>query len=466
MVVGNVPEAADFVVIGAGPGGYTAALEAARRGRKVMLIDRAGESGVGGVCLNVGCIPSKALIEAADLYHRAVHARDLGLPVVNGPFDLDRFHAFRKRVVSGLADGVRGQLRAAKVEIVAGTATLTDMHVLVINTPDNQARFVQFKSLVIATGSLPVELPNLPFSAHVLDSTAFLEQDALPEKLTVVGGGYIGLELGTAAAKLGASVTIVEAETALLPTMPDVLGGPLHRRLSALGVEVQLNAQVIDFDGVTVTVRKANGEHTQHLADRVLSAVGRRPNTPDLGLEMVLGNRPEGLLAVNPDRLVTRDIAAIGDVTPGPALAHKATAEAAVAVQALCGEQVAFEPAAIPAIIFSDPEIGSAGLSHAAASEIGMQAQRTRLPLGVSGRAATLGAREGFAEIVWDRDSGAVVGVHIAAPHASELIAEAVLAIEMGVTVEDLSLIVHPHPTLSELLTETAAQAHMQGETT
>ena len=217
---------------------------------------------------------------------------------------------------------------------------------------------------------------------------------------------------------------------------------------------------------MTVTVRKANGEHTQHLADRVLSAVGRRPNTPDLGLEMVLGNRPEGLLAVNPDRLVTRDIAAIGDVTPGPALAHKATAEAAVAVQALCGEQVAFEPAAIPAIIFSDPEIGSAGLSHAAASEIGMQAQRTRLPLGVSGRAATLGAREGFAEIVWDRDSGAVVGVHIAAPHASELIAEAVLAIEMGVTDEDLSLIVHPHPTLSELLTETAAQAHMQGETT
>ena len=465
MVVGNVPEAADFVVIGAGPGGYTAALDAAHRGRKVMLIDRAGEAGVGGVCLNVGCIPSKTLIESADLYHRAAHAENQGLPPVDGPFDLERFQTFRARVVSSLAGGVRAQLQAANVEIIAGTVTLTDSHVLVINTPDNQARFVQFKSLVIATGSSPIELPGLPFSAQVVDSTAFLAQTSLPKNLLVVGGGYIGLELGTAAAKLGVSVTIVEAETRLLPAMPEMLAGPISRRLSTLGIQVALGTRVLDFDGAAVTAQDANGKEAQYPADQMLVAVGRRPNTLDLGLDMVLGDRPAGVLEVTPDRLVTRDIAAVGDITPGPALAHKASAEATVAVQALCGERVAFEPAAIPSIVFSDPEIGSAGLSYEAAGEAGLEAERTRVPLGISGRAATLAAREGFAEIVWERDGGAVIGVHIAAPHASELIAEAVVAIEMGVTVEDLSLVVHPHPTLSELLGDTAVRAQTQGET-
>lgn len=459
MVVGNVPEGADFVVIGAGPGGYTAALQAAARGRNVMLIDALGVAGVGGVCLNVGCIPSKALIEAAELYHRARSSAFLGLPLFEGSFSVERFQDFRHQIVTGLSDSVRRQLASAKVNIVAGRATLTEPNVLVIDTPDNRARFVQFKSLVIATGSSPVELPELPSSPNlVLDSTAFLEQSSLPETLLVIGGGYIGLELGTAAAKLGTKVTIIEAEANLLPAMPHGLARPIQRRLVELGVRTILETRVLGFDGEVAHLERADGETSQHNTERLLVSVGRRPNTTGLGLEAIISDFDGGVLSPGGDRLITPHIAAIGDITPGPSLAHKATAEAAVAVQALCGESATFDPAAIPAVVFSDPEVGSAGLSHEDAIALEVNAGRARLPLAASGRAATLGAREGFVEVVWDRQDGAVLGVHIAAPHASELIAEAVLAIEMGATVEDLALMVHPHPTLSELLAEAATR--------
>jgi dihydrolipoamide dehydrogenase len=466
MVVGNVPEAADLLVVGAGPGGYTAALEAARAGRRVMLVDRRGEQGVGGVCLQVGCIPSKALIESAEILHRARHGTAMGVPPVGGRFDMARFQAWKQKMVEGLTGGVRTGLRGAGVDIVAGEVTLTEPNVLVVSTPDDQARFVQFKHLVLATGSSPAPLPDLPFDGHrILDSSDFLALDTLPRTLAVVGGGYIGVELGTAAAKLGVEVTIIEAESRLLPGLAAALARPVLRRLEQLGVRVALGARARDFDGTRLRVERAGppaaGEPgtLEFPAEALLVAIGRRANVERLGLEVLRPTIENGLLVVGPDRRIAEHVAAIGDITPGPALAHKATAEATIAVQALCGKPAAFEPAAIPAVVFSDPEIATAGLTLDEATEAGLDAARTRLPLGASGRAATMGARDGFAEVVHDRRDGAILGVHIAGPHASELIAEGVLAIEMGMTVEDLALVIHPHPTLSEQIPDLARRA-------
>lgn len=461
MVVGNVPEAGDFVVVGAGPGGYEAALNAAAAGRRVMLIDRDGKAGVGGVCLRVGCIPSKALIESADLNYRARHSAAMGVPPTTGSFSMDAFQTWKAEVIGGLTQAVSGLLRRAGVELVAGIVALTEPNVLVIDTPDDQARFVQFKSLVLATGSTPSALPALPFDGErILDSTALLELTSLPQSLAVVGGGYVGLELGTAMAKLGVAVTVIEAETRLLPAMAEALAAPVQRRLRQLGVTVMTGAWAAGYTATTLQVDTAGGTQVAVSAEKILVAVGRRANTAQLGLEVLNPSFTDDLVLVGEDRRISANVAAIGDITPGPALAHKASAEAAVAVAALCGETVAFEPAAIPVIVFSDPEIASTGLSLTQANDAGLDAKATRLPLAASGRAATLGHREGFTEIIHDRDGGRIIGVHIASPHASELIAEAVLAIEMGVTLEDLALVIHPHPTLSEQLAQAARRHH------
>lgn len=455
MVVGNVPEAADFVVIGAGPGGYAAALHAARAGRNVMLIDKDGDAGVGGVCLNVGCIPSKALIEAADLYHRAKASQSMGIPKLTGPFDPATFQAWRNQVTEGLTSGVRGLLRGASVTVVAGQATLTEPNVLVVSTPDDQARFVQFKSLVLATGSTPTPIEALPYDGvNILDSTGFLGLERLPETLAVVGGGYIGVELGTAAAKLGVHVTLVEFESRLLPQLEPALAGPVQRRLEALGVDVLTGTAALGFDPGALRVRTGSGPEASVLAEKVLVATGRTPNTTGMGLEVLGVPAAGGILPVGSDRRLTDRVAAIGDITPGPALAHKASAEALVAVDALNGVQTGFEPAAIPAIVFSDPEIASVGATFDDAKSQGVDAAQTRVPLGASGRAATLGTSNGLLQVVHDKADGAILGVHIASPHASELIAEATLAIEMGATLEDLSLTIHPHPTLGEQFAE------------
>ncbi|MCH9673443.1 MAG: dihydrolipoyl dehydrogenase [Gammaproteobacteria bacterium] len=457
MVVGNAPEGADFVVVGAGPGGYAAALLAAQRGRKVTLIDRDGEAGVGGVCLRVGCIPSKALIESAELFHRAQHSAALGIPPSTGPFDFATFRTWQRTVVDGLTNGVRGLLSHAGVKVMGGVATLTEPNVLVVNSPDAQARFVQFKDCVLATGSTPISIPSLPFGDDIVDSTGALNLESQPTSMAVVGGGYIGLEIGIAFAKLGTSVTVIEAEDRLLPAMDAELAAPLARRLKELEVDVKLSTRAEGFTNGQLSIAGKGGAEPSLAVEKVLVAVGRKPNTADLGIEAV-GARLEanGLIAVRPDRRFTDHIAAIGDITPGPALAHKATAEAEVAVSALCGEKTAFEPAVIPAVVFTDPEIATAGMSASQAAAAGVQVDVARVPLGASGRASTMNARNGYAQIVSDTRDGAIVGVHIVGPHASDLIAEGVLAIEMGATLEDLSLTIHPHPTLSEQLAEAA----------
>lgn len=459
MVVGNVPEAADFVVAGAGPGGYVAAIRAAQAGRKVLLVDAKGDDGVGGVCLRVGCIPSKTLIEAADLRHRMSKAAQMGLEKVESAFDMATFQHFKDDVINRLTGGVRSLLANAGVEVVAGSLALTDSKTALISLVDGNVRFIKFRDLVLATGSSPIVLPHLPFDGvRVLDSTAVLALEQLPESIAIIGAGYVGVEIGMAFAKLGCAVSMVEREDSVLPGMDKALAKPVAESMKALGISLFLESRAEGFeDGVLAMKSNGAASCSQIRVEKVMVAVGRSPNTKDIGLRQS-GIEPgnDGRLSVAPDRRLSPHIAAVGDVTPGPALAHKAMAEAEVAVDALCGKPAAFSPGAIPEIVFSDPEVASAGMTEDEAKATGLDVTVASFPMAASGRAATLGERRGFVRVVADPGDGVLLGVQMAGVHASDLIAEAVLAIEMGATLEDLALTIHAHPTLSEPLAEAA----------
>ena len=475
MVVGEIPEGIDLLVVGAGPGGYTAALRGAQLGREVTLVDHGGLSGVGGVCLQTGCIPSKALIEIAETAHRARSWSSAGLHTEGLTIDLGAFQRFKDEIVRRLGDTVRRQLDAAGVHVLPGRVCFTRPGQAAIEQDGGgPSRFVEFRDVILATGSRSIELQELPHDGQrVLDSSDALALHTLPTRLAVIGAGCIGVELGTAFAKLGAHVTIIEALDRLLPTMDAAVAPPVQQRLTTLGVDVLVGARARDYDDRRLKVDTARGMRIVD-ADVVVVAVGRRPNSDDLGLgRLGVRPRPDGVLEVGPDRLVRPHIAAIGDLTRGPALAHKATAEAEVAAAALCGRPAAFDPVALPAVVFSDPEVAVAGLSAAQARAAGITARVATVPLAASGRVATLnpddlevfgacsdrrgwGRNEGFARLVIDADADAVVGAQLVGPHASELIAEAVLAIEMAASPADLAGAIHPHPTLSELLAQAA----------
>jgi dihydrolipoyl dehydrogenase len=457
MVVGELAESADLLVIGGGPGGYAAAIRAAQLGRDVTLVERDGAAGLGGVCLHRGCIPSKALIEVASAAHRTAELETAGL---DGQLSvsLPRFQAWRGELCTRLARGVGELLAKGNVRIIHGEARFNRPDRVAVHTPDDHALFLEFQHAIVATGSRPIELPNLPFDGErVLDSTAALALTETPRSVAVIGAGYIGLELGTALAKLGARVTVVEALDRILPGIDASLSAPVVRRLRALGVDVRLNATAERLEGGGLVVSGPGSEERVE-AERIVVAVGRAPNTDELGLAAA-GIRADGLIPVAADMRATDRIAAIGDVVAGPALAHKATAEAAVAAEALSGLPAAFDPRAIPEVIFTDPEIGTVGLTEQEAREAGMDPRTATFPLAASGRAGTLNARDGFTRIVTDSATDRVVGVHIVGPHASELIAGGALAIELMAAPGDLAATIHPHPTLSESLHEAAALA-------
>jgi dihydrolipoamide dehydrogenase len=457
MVVGEFADAADLLVLGGGPGGYAAAIRAAQLGREVTLVERAGPVGLGGVCLQVGCIPSKALIELADAAQRTRDLRHAGLSADGVAVSLERFQAWRGDLCAGLARGVGELLANGAVRIVHGDARFNRPDRVAVRTPEDRVIFFEFEHAIIATGSRPIELPGLPFDGErVLDSTGALALSAVPASVAVIGAGYIGLELGTALAKLGARVTVVEALDRVLPTVEASLTAPVLRRLRALGVDLRLRTTAQRIEGLSLVVSRTEGEDGVE-AERVVVAVGRVPNTDELGLAtagVTVG--PEGLIEVGEDMRATERIAAVGDVVAGPALAHKATAEAAVAAEALSGQPAAFDVRAIPVVIFTDPEIGTVGLTEAEAREAGLDAVVATFPLTASGRAGTLGERDGFTRIVADAATDRVVGVHIVGPHASELVAGGALAIELMAAPGDIAATIHPHPTLSEGLREAA----------
>jgi dihydrolipoamide dehydrogenase len=460
MVVGEVATGVDLLVIGGGPGGYSAALRAAAAGRPVTLVER---DRVGGVCLNVGCIPSKALIHVADTAALPAESAAIGVDL-QASVDLERAQAWIGGVVGRLTGGVEQLLADAGVTVATGTARFATARRVAVTLGDD-ANFYEFKSVVLATGSRPVQLPGLPFDGQtILDSTAALGLRRIPGRMTVIGGGYIGVELGGAFAKLGADVTIVELADQLLPGLPLGLARTLERALRSRGITIRLGTKVLDRDGGDLVVEGPSGEARLPIGTPddgvVVVAVGRRPNTDSLGLAQA-GVRldPDGRIIVAPDRRAAADVYAIGDVTPGPALAHKATAEAEVAVTAAAGRRAAFDPAVIPAVVFSDPQIATVGLTAEEAAAEGAEAVSFRFPLSASGRALALGRPEGYVEIVAERTGpggGDVLGVHMVGAGVAELAAEAALAVEMGATAEDLALTIAPHPTLSEALAEAA----------
>jgi len=461
MVVGEVATETEVLVIGGGPGGYVAAIRAAQLGKDVTLVER---DRLGGVCLNVGCIPSKALIDAAKSYHRlATREAERGIEVEGLRLNFSRLQEWKQSVVRRLTSGVEQLLKGNGVTVVRGKATFTGPHQVLVENPGGGNEVYRFKHCILATGSRPVELPGFAFDGErVLDSSDALALDELPARLVVIGGGYIGLELGTAFAKLGSEVTVLELTEQLLPGTDPELVQVVARRLRQLGVKVHTRARALGWEEApdgAVTVRfEQDGREQAVTADRILVSVGRRPNTDGIGLELAGVEVDEGGRVQVDERLRTRQphIYAIGDIAPGPMLAHKASKEGIVAAEVIAGLPAAADYVAVPAPIFTDPEIATVGLTEEQAREQGYDPVVGRFPYAANGRALTLGERDGFVKIVADRESRVVLGVGIVGPEASDLIAEAALAIEMGATVEDLALTIHAHPTLSEAVMEAA----------
>ena len=449
------------VVIGAGPGGYPAAFYAADLGMSVTLIDR--EENPGGVCLYRGCIPSKALLHVSRVLQEAGEAAQFGVTFAKPTIDVDRVRAWKDSVVSRLTGGL-GQMRGLRgVTGVQGRARFTGPRQVAVEKADGATETIEFDCAILATGSRPTTLPLFDIgSEHILDSTSALALPEVPKRMLVVGGGYIGLEMTTVYASLGARVTVVEMLPQLLPGADKDLVAPLAKSIGNLAEKVLLNTRVTEIkeqkSGLKVVFEDKKGETASDVFDKVLVSVGRQPNAENLGLEttrVVVNDR--GFVEIDPQRRTAEpDIFAIGDVAGNPMLAHKATHEGVVAVEAIAGKKTVFDKRAIPAVVFTDPEVAWTGLTETEAREKGLKVEVAKFPWGASGRATTLERNDGVTKIVADPETERVLGVGITGVNAGDLIAEATLAIEMGATVADLMLTVHPHPTLSETLMEAA----------
>ena len=443
-----------LVVIGGGPGGYVCASRAARMGVDTVLVER---DRLGGTCLNVGCIPSKALIHAAGLYATAraqAGAARCGVSVTGATLDFAATRAWMDEVTGRLRAGVSGLMESSGVKTLPGSARFLDGKTVEV-TSDTGTILVRADHVVIATGSRPADLPGLPTGGRVLDSSAALTLGEPPARLAVIGAGYIGLELGTAFAKLGSAVTLIEAADAILPQYDSRLTRPVLRRLKDLGVTLQLGTRVAGWDDAagTLSLTGRDGETTLH-ADRVLVTVGRTANTDGLGLsELQLVMDCPFIRVDDQCRTSMRGVYAIGDVTPGLMLAHRATAQAEVVADVIAGRTAAFDKACIPAVCFTDPEIVSVGLLP---SECEDRVETSEFSFRASGRALTLDDTEGFVRITARASDHVVLGIQATGPGVSELAASFALAIEAGLRVEDVAATVHPHPTLSESVMEAA----------
>jgi dihydrolipoamide dehydrogenase len=450
-----------LVVIGGGPGGYAAAFLAADLGMQVTLIDEAPDPG--GVCLYRGCMPSKALLHVAKVLTEAREARAWGVDFGEPAIDIDRLRAWKDGVVGKLTGGL-GQLSTQRgVTYLRGRAELVGPTAARVTAPGGDTTDLQFEHAILATGSRPASPPGLSLeSDRVWDSTRALEVPGVPRSLLVVGGGYIGLELGSVYAALGSAVTVVEMTAGLLPGADRDLTAVVARRLGAVCEAILLETTVAGLaeegDGVGVTLQGPGVERAERVFDRVLVAVGRAPNSEIPGLERTgIQRDAQGFVVVDGQRRTGEPtIFAVGDLVGEPMLAHKASHEARTAVEVIAGHKTAFEPAAIPAVVFTDPEIAWCGLTEAQARAEGRTVHVCRFPWAASGRAMTLDRPAGVTKLVVDPESEQILGVGIVGSGAGELIAEGVVAIEMGATVSDLRLCIHPHPTLSETLMESA----------
>jgi dihydrolipoamide dehydrogenase len=458
-----MPEASNIhiAVVGAGPGGYAAAFLAADLGMKVTLIDP--ELNPGGVCLYRGCIPSKALLHVAKLLEESQQARNWGIEFAAPKIDLARLRSWKESVVKKLTGGLGQLSKQRKVQYVQGRAAFENSTTLRVTKSYGTEESLSFDRIILATGSRPAIVPALKLeSPRLMDSTGALDLEDIPGSLLVVGGGYIGLELGSVYAALGTSVTVVEMLSGLLPGADRDLVAPLHKRLAKMFDTILLNTTVASLknegNGVRAAFEGPEVKEREIVFDRVLVSVGRKPNSEIPGLQKTavkIGER--GFIQVN-KQLQTDDpaIYAIGDVVGEPMLAHKASHEGRTAVEAIAGHKVAFEPNAIPAVVFTDPEVAWCGLTETQAEKEGRQITVAKFPWAASGRAVTLARPDGLTKLIVDPKTERVLGVGIVGAGAGELIAEGVLAIEMGALAKDVALSIHPHPTLSETLMESA----------
>ncbi len=460
MVMGSLRQETQVAVIGSGPGGYVAAIRLADLGKEVVLIERQGRDG--GACLLEGCIPSKALINAVEVKEHALHAEQFGLKFTGMEIDPKRLRQWTDEIVAGLSQGVSGLLKRRGVTVIRGHARFESATGLAIE--GGEVSGIDFEQCIIATGSALNRLPE-GIVQSVWSSADALKLERVPGSLLVVGGGYIGLEMGLVYQGLGSEVSVVEFFPRLLmgadEDLVDVMVGQVSQRLH----EILLESKVLTIDetrsgGFDVTIEHEGRTIARHY-DQVLVAIGRRPNTDDLGLEHTKVRTDDKGFILTDETCRTDEptIFAIGDAATGPMLAHKASREGKVAAEVIAGHDGAFDNRAIPAVVFTDPEIAWSGLTEREAGEQGIAVKVGRFPLSALGRARTLGRTDGLVKVIADADTGTILGVGIVGPMASELIAEGTLAIEMGATLEDLMATIHPHPTLSEAILEAAEVA-------
>ena len=461
MVMGDLVIEVDVAVIGGGPGGYSAAFRCAELGLETVVVD-AGKR-LGGACLWEGCIPSKALLHVAALIEDATRAREIGVEFGEPHVSLDPLRKWKaERVVGRLARGLASVAKTKGVEVIGGRAVFESSRELRVEGDEPQK--IRFKHAIVATGSLPSRVPGLPLeSDRIMDSTAALELPDIPERLLVIGGGYIGLELGQVYASLGSVVTVAEMTDGLLPGPDRDLVQPLARRCEKLFAKIRLGTTVTSLTERGSAVEARFGGDAVEVFDRVLVAVGRAPVSAGLGLETTRASvDARGVVAVD-ERCRTADpaIYAVGDVTGEPMLAHRAMRQGKVAGEVIAGRPAAFDNVVVPAVVFTDPEVAWCGLTESQAQRDGRRVQVARFAWAASGRAATLGRSDGVTKLIADPDTGRLLGAGIVGPGAGELIAEAALAVETALTVEDLAATIHTHPTLSETLME-AAEALLQ----
>ncbi|HGY10634.1 MAG TPA: dihydrolipoyl dehydrogenase [Oceanithermus profundus] len=450
----------DLIVIGTGPGGYHAAIRAAQLGLKVAAVEAGA---VGGVCLNVGCIPTKALLHAAETLEHAKKAAEFGLVYAEPERDLAKMGKWRDKIVKKLTGGVAGLLKGNGVELVQGFAKFTGPRELEVG-----GKKLEAKKIIVATGSEPAVLPGFePDGEHVLTSTEMLEVErGVPERLLVIGGGVIGLEFASIYARLGSDVTVVEYTEQILPGSDPELVKLLARSLKKQGITIKTRTQASKYKkargGLSVTLEPAGGGEAETVqVDRILLAVGRRPRSGGLGLEAAGVRTDERGFVPTNEHMETNvpGVYAIGDVARPPLLAHKAMKEGLVAAEHAAGRPAAFDQQ-IPSVVYTQPEFASVGMTEAEAAGRGLQVRVGRFPFTASGRALTLQQTEGVIKVLADAENDLLLGVHILGPGASDLIAEATLALEMAATASDLALTVHPHPTLAENLMEAAENLH------
>ncbi|MFH1110531.1 MAG: dihydrolipoyl dehydrogenase [Planctomycetota bacterium] len=458
MVVGEFTQETDLLVIGGGPGGYHAAFRAASHGIQTTIVE--SMPALGGVCLHRGCIPSKTYLSMAETLHTAAVSKDMGIDFGKPELDVDRIRAWKDHVIAKLADGLDQRCKKYKVDRVQGTARFEDgKHVAI---EGGSVPRIKFKRAIIATGSRSIELKGIQIdSPRVLTSRTALQMEDIPKTLLVIGGGYIGLELGQVYAGFGSKVAVVEMTSGLLPGVDRDLLRPLLKRLEGEFDAIGLDTKVVgmkDFKGGIEVAFEGKNPPKSTKFDKVLVSVGRRPNSRDLGLDKAGVEIDErGFIKVDAGfKTTAAKIYAIGDVIGNPMLAHKAMHEGTVLADALAGKGVVFEPRAIPAVVFTDPVIAWAGLTEAEAKEKKLDFVIRKMPWSASGRAVALGRTDGVTKLILDKSTQRLLGIGLTGPHAGEMISEGVLALEMGAVAYDLATMIHPHPTLSETIGEAA----------